>query len=125
MIELFTVIAILFAHFFADFQFQSDYMARKKSSSWGWLTTHVACYIAVLGAVLLMILPEVIKLNWSGFFLYLLINALAHWATDAISSRSAKYFYEQGDRHNFFVAIGFDQLLHTVTLITTWTWIFN
>jgi hypothetical protein len=83
---------------------------------------------------------------------FVAVNAAAHFVQDAITSRinSRLWFFkradgiwaqaeyampkhgrtivnpwiaEGGDRHWFFVAIGFDQLLHYVTLFVTASWL--
>lgn len=69
---------------------------------------------------------------------WFLFNMVLHFVTDAITSRitSALWFFkpvakvdpydiqlyiaEGGSRHWFFVMIGFDQLIHFVTLALTW-----
>lgn len=98
------IILILLVHWFADFVMQTDQMAKNKSTSWKWLSSHILVY----SGCLLVFGP-----------LYALVNGLAHFFTDAITSRITSYLYNKGDVHNFFVVIGADQVLHYVVLIYT------
>ena len=95
---------ILFSHWVADFIFQTDKMAQNKSTSWPWLSSHVLTY-------------SVFMLPYGP--IYALVNGAAHFVTDAITSRVTSYLWRQEKRHDFFVVIGFDQLLHIVVLIAT------
>lgn len=95
---------ILTLHWIADFILQTDKMAINKSTSWVWLSSHVGIYT-------LCLLPF-----GPG---YALANGFAHFITDAITSRITSYLWKKGDRHNFFVVIGADQLLHSAFLIFT------
>ena len=97
--------AVLIAHWIADFVLQTDKMALNKSKSNRWLAYHVGAY----------------TLFMSVFFgpLFGIINGLCHLATDWFSSRITTKLWASGDRHNFFVVIGLDQLAHTLVLLGT------
>lgn len=110
------LIFILFAHWISDFVFQSDKMAINKSKSFYWLTFHVLAYGS--GMLFFMLMTMTI-FSSSSILLYILINSIAHFCTDAVTSRITSYLYSKGDRHNFFVVIGLDQLIHTATLLWT------
>ena len=110
---------ILFGHWYADFVQQTNSMARKKSRSFKWLGKHVityTCYMMFFAAV------AINPLLSTGFMLlwYVLLNGALHFVTDAITSRLTTYFYKNGDRHNFFVTIGFDQFIHMFCLFGTY-----
>jgi hypothetical protein len=47
-----------------------------------------------------------------------------HFATDFITSRIGKPFWEKKDFHNGFVVVGFDQVLHYIQLIYTFKLLF-
>lgn len=108
---------ILFLHWVADFICQTDKMAKNKSTSWKWLSSHV---IAYQGVLLIGLLP-ILGWNFSAFLLlkFVFINGLAHFAIDAVTSRITSKLWAKGQTHNFFVVIGLDQLLHTGILIKT------
>lgn len=98
------IYAVIWIHWMADFIFQTDKMAINKSTSIRWLSSHVLAYSAFF-------LPFGIK--------FALINGAAHFVTDFCTSRATSYLWKKGDRHNFFVVIGFDQALHLTILLLT------
>jgi len=149
-VSLSLIITLLVAHFIGDFVLQSDWMALNKSKRWDALTMHVAVYLFVLSVALMLILIVQIPAS-SSTGTFLLVNTAAHFVTDAVTSRittrlwflqmtrcdhpddpgyqlqtlgGAKAFYvrDTGTRHWFFVTIGADQLLHSVTLLVTASW---
>lgn len=99
------MLALVWLHFLADFVFQTDWMALRKSSQNGPLAAHVLVYS-------LFLLP----FGWK----YAALNGLAHFATDWCSSRVSKALWERGARHGFFVVVGFDQALHLTALVLFW-----
>lgn len=104
MIELSMLLTIIVLHFISDFVLQTEQMALNKSSSNYWLGLHCVIYG----------IPFLI-LGWK----YALINAIAHFIIDYITSRITKYLWNKEKVHEFFVVIGFDQMLHMITLVST------
>jgi len=98
------IIILIWLHFLCDFVIQTDKIAKAKSSSNRALTIHCILYT----------LPF-FYFGW----LYAVINFVAHFITDFLSSRLAGYYYRNGERHKFFIVIGFDQAIHLTTLILT------
>lgn len=112
------LIFVLFAHWASDFVLQSDKMAVNKSKSLKWLGIHILTYS--FGMLAFMLTASLLMhYTLSSVFLYVFVNAIAHFGTDAITSRMTSNLYAKGDRHNFFVVIGLDQLIHTATLFWT------
>lgn len=101
-------LAIIIVHWFADFFLQTDQMAKGKSKSFKWLTIHVLVYSAPL-----------LIFGWK----FAAINGLAHWCTDAVTSKMTSKLWAKGDVHNFFVVIGADQAIHMMTLFYTFWWL--
>jgi len=98
------VLFLVWFHFIADFMCQTDEMALNKSSSNKWLTFHVATYS----------LPFLL-FGWQFAF----VTFITHWITDFLTSRGTAYLWQKGERHWFYVLIGFDQAIHMTTLILT------
>ena len=99
-------LSVILLHYVADFLCQNDWMAVNKSKSWVALTAHVVVYSAVMTLLMGPI---------GGA-----ITFVAHFATDAVTSRlSRRLYYPVFHRHWFFAMIGVDQVLHYVQL--AWT----
>jgi hypothetical protein len=49
-------------------------------------------------------------------FVFSFITFGAHWFTDYYTSRLNSKLWSKGDVHNFFVNVGFDQVLHYIQL---------
>jgi hypothetical protein len=114
-------ITILFIHWFGDYLLQTNEIAAKKSQSISWLTIHVVLYsISLLvGVLLLMTLTDIMPRNHIPLFIG--INGALHWITDLVTSRVA-----QRVSHNprlYYPLIGFDQFLHSATLLYTLQWL--
>ncbi len=104
--SLFEIFMILLIHWLADFVLQTDWQAKNKSSNNYALLTHTGVY----SLIWLVILGP----------MFALITLVAHTITDYFTSRLNKYLWEKGDVHNFFVSVGFDQILHYVQLFLTY-----
>lgn len=101
---------LLAVHWAADFVLQTNEMALGKSTSNRWLSFHVAVYTIALAFLTLS--------PW-----FALVNGALHWVTDYVTSRWTARLWKAERRHDFFVAIGVDQLIHTVTLVLTAAWL--
>ena len=135
------ILVLLIAHMVGDFILQSDWMALNKGKRWDALSLHVGVYIAVVSLIIAAFQPPSpypYAELWQ-FGGWVLVNGVAHFVTDAITSRvtSRLWFLPQvgqgmrptwiqvevkDTRHWFFVAIGADQLLHYIVLFTTAQW---
>jgi len=51
--------------------------------------------------------------------LFPIITFICHWITDYFTSRLNSKLWAKGDVHNFFVSVGFDQVLHYIQLFLT------
>lgn len=123
---------LAFLHWLADFVFQTDEMAKNKSTSWKWLAAHILTYGSVLFTGLYVVAlancTEPFHLGTMFFMgafvgIYTLANMILHAAIDAVTSRITSKLYREGKIHQFFVVIGIDQFLHLSCLIWTFAWI--
>lgn len=115
---LWQFVGLLGVHWVADFVLQTHWQASNKSKNNAALTKHVATYTFCLFVASAAILPSGFAFLW-----FTLANGALHWATDYFTSRLSSKLYAKQDWHNFFVVIGFDQLIHQVTLAMTLWWL--
>jgi hypothetical protein len=110
------LIALLAIHWLADFVLQSQWMSVNKSKRLDALVSHVATYTATLlvGSALIFGVLEIAPLA-----LFVGVNGILHFFTDFVTSRITSRLWQQQREHLFFVAVGFDQLIHQITLIAT------
>lgn len=111
---------ILVAHFVGDFVLQNDRLATQKSKNTGVLLEHVLLYslpLTIAAFVLMYIFPAVPQIH---LYLWLFLNIVLHFVVDYFTSRAnSKIVAKEGMHHNFFLMIGFDQLLHLSILVLT------
>lgn len=112
-----TIMSIIAIHWIADFVLQSDWMAKNKSSNNKALISHVSVYTITLLVFSLVFLPVEYAYIWA------LINGVLHLGVDYVTSRINTYLWNKGRVHDFFVMVGFDQLIHYACLFGTWFFI--
>ena len=113
------IVSILTLHWFCDFILQTRKQAENKSKSLLFLSVHVSNYFGGFVIVLLPFSYITGRFSDQAIMTYCIANALAHWVTDFFTSRWTSYLWHKKDIHSFFAVIGFDQLIHTTTLLTT------
>lgn len=119
--EIFTILMI---HWLSDFVLQTDKQAKGKSKNWGDLLSHTFNYSYMWFIPIMFLFPS----NWTtsqyiiSSTLFCTITFIAHTITDYFTSRLNSKLWSEGKAHNFFVSIGFDQVLHYVQLFLTY-WI--
>lgn len=129
-INLYILFGILFLHWVFDFVFQTGEQAVNKSTSNKYLTVHVLTYtgswsLCISAYVWFFYVKEVdgvyqmAKGGNSLIIFFPTITFICHWITDYYTSRLNTYLYKKSDFHNFFVSVGFDQLLHYAQLLIT------
>ncbi len=102
---------ILLVHWVGDYAFQTSKMAMGKSHHFKWLAMHVITYSVVLLVCSLLLFPLKVAIS------YALINFGFHGITDFFTSKlTAKY---RENPRIFFPILGFDQMIHGVTLYIT------
>ena len=135
MINLKIVLGIILIHWFADFVLQTDKQARGKSKNWSDLLSHTGVYSLVwllVGSFIYLkqfkpynqAHSDMINTYWQYWIprglLFVLITFVFHTITDYFTSRLNSKLWVKGDIHNFFVSIGFDQVLHYTQLFLTY-----
>jgi len=110
------LICLLAIHWLGDFVLQSHWMSVNKSKRLDALAIHVATYTTTLlvGSALLFSEHGIGPLA-----LFVGANGTLHFATDFVTSQIASRLWDQQREHLFFVVVGFDQLIHQVTLVAT------
>lgn len=115
-VNILPIILLFFTHWVGDFLCQTRMMADRKGKSIFWLTVHVLVYAAVLTAAAFVVLSP----PWAITFV--VINFVLHWITDFTTSKYTSYFYQNKNNYGFFSTIGFDQFIHSITLMLTYAY---
>jgi uncharacterized membrane protein len=118
------IFSILSVHFISDFILQTQDQAANKSISNKYLFKHVFNYtlfttiswIFLFHCVIAIPFTESIPSGKINIVLVFFITFISHFITDYITSRWSKVLWEKKSIHDFFVVIGFDQLLHYAQL---------
>lgn len=114
------IILIIFIHWVADFLLQSKSMAIGKSKSNYWLSWHVLIYSLVWFSI------GIFFFDFKSVAIFTLVTFIAHFTTDYFTSRWTSRLYRQEKYYgfpSFFSVIGFDQFLHYLQLILTYTYL--
>lgn len=130
MFSYILILQILFIHWISDFVFQSGWMATNKSKNWLALGSHVLVYTASMGVLLIfssIIVASVgsipggaiMVITPLAFMMWIALNGVLHFITDAVTSRITAKLWKKNDMHNFFVVVGFDQFIHYTCLFVT------
>jgi hypothetical protein len=139
MLSMLMIVQILFAHWVSDFVLQTHWMATNKSKNWLALGSHVLTYTAALGFLMMTLslvmsnlaiaydLPNsvIFEMTPYAFALWVAVNGVLHFVTDAVTSRITSKLWAKGDAHNFFVVIGLDQMIHYLCLFGTMILLIN
>ena len=124
--ELIEIMAIIVIHWIADFVMQTDEQAKGKSSSMFHLMGHMIYYSLawyVFGMAYAFYLGDEYQPDHVACFVA--ITFVIHAIQDYFTSRLNTYLWNKGDVHNFFVSVGFDQVLHYGQLFATYYWLFK
>jgi len=117
-----TISLLLISHFIGDFVLQSRKIATTKSSKLSSLSIHlVILFLSLIPVTLLSKLPIYIP------FIYCILHGLQDWFIWRgykklyTIRKSPPPYYED---HLFYTTIGLDQLLHTIILLSLFTYQF-
>ena len=114
MISFDFVILTLVFHWFADFKFQSHWMASNKSTSNKALGIHVLIYTGF------MFLLGLTQFGFVNSVLFAILNGVIHFCVDYCTSRLASFRWKQQRWHDFFEVVGVDQSIHYLTIFGTY-----
>lgn len=114
MSQLSAFLILLAVHWLADFVLQTHWQAQNKSKRNDALGAHVGVYTLALAIGSMLIFGQ--STAWVYFWA---LNGVLRLTTDYFTSRWSSRLYAKQDWHNFFVVIGFDQLIHQTTLALT------
>lgn len=109
MIEVTSLLLLLLAHWVGDFVLQPRWIGENKSKGILILLLHGLIYSMPVAIVSYFVFEEWL-VPW-------LLIVDSHIFIDYFSSKVTKYFYKKNKIYLFFTTIGFDQLLHTGTII--------
>jgi hypothetical protein len=107
-----TIMTIIAMHWIADFVLQTNWQAKNKSKNNLALLLHVTTYMVCLSVCGFIFLP----LDALTIKLWVLANGAAHFSVDYVTSRINTYLWNKGRVHDFFVMVGFDQVIHYACL---------
>ena len=119
MISFYFIIAVIVTHWIADFVFQTHWMAVNKSKNNIALSVHVFVYTIIIGLILGTPLYVYGYMSYAILSSWIVINGILHFITDYITSRITSKLWAKQDYHNFFVVVGFDQVIHYTCLFGT------
>lgn len=135
MISIYNLFFIFLIHFIADFMFQTRNMGRKKSKNIYWLISHIIVYTFIT-TILWALFLGLFEQSLSTLLLFVLITFSTHFFTDYFTSKlSGLCYLRMLDKTNdvkkrnlyewaFWSTIGFDQLIHNLTLILTYIYLY-
>ena len=109
--------SVIFIHWFADFVLQTHWQATNKSKNNLALTMHVLVYSSIWVGI--AGLYSILTGNYYMVLFFPTITFVCHWITDYLTSRLNTILYNKGDIHNFFVSVGWDQVMHYAQLFIT------
>lgn len=115
MINYKILLAFALLHWLADFALQTHWQATNKSKDLWALAKHVGSY-----SIVWFLYSWTLFLNPWHCIAFAVTTFFFHFLTDLITSRYTKECFEEGDYHNGFVVIGFDQILHYIQLLVTY-----
>lgn len=132
---LISFLILLAAHWFGDFFLQTHWQASNKSKDLTALGRHVFVYTSFVTFVAAFVFGVNLALGkffFANFFLHLVTDAvtsritsklfMAQFETIAVGTEPRLAMKRNFNPHNFFVVIGYDQLLHQAALAGTMWW---
>ena len=110
------IMNVIAMHWVADFVLQTDWQAKNKSKDNFALLFHVITYTICIFVCGIFLLTELTPQNIKMWGLWALANGIIHFGVDYVTSRINTYLWSKGRVHDFFVMVGFDQVIHYACL---------
>lgn len=115
------LILAFITHFIADFLLQSREMGKNKSSNYKFLSQHI-------GIIFVCFLPFGLKFAAANALIHAIIdkniwNLYKLYVVSLYESERDAAYHEYWEDHWFYATIGFDQLLHALTLIVLFNYL--
>ena len=112
-----TIMTVIAMHWFADFVLQTDWQAKNKSKDNFALLFHVTTYtICIFVCGIFFLTNELTLQNIKIWEVWAFLNGVVHFGVDYVTSRINTYLWNKGRVHDFFVMVGFDQVIHYACL---------
>ena len=111
-----TIMTVIAMHWVADFVLQTDWQAKNKSKDNFALLFHVLTYTICIFVCGIFLLTELTPQNIKMWELWAFLNGVVHFGVDYVTSRINTYLWNKGRVHDFFVMVGFDQVIHYACL---------
>lgn len=118
MLHYYEVIGLAIAHYAGDYYFQTSEIAEGKSKDNSILLTHIIIY-----SIFQWIAFSVMVNNEIKALAFTFITAIIHFIQDYFTSRWAREMKEMNNMSMYFKILGFDQLFHTVQLVSTYAYL--
>lgn len=116
-----TIALLLSLHFLADFVLQSREMGKKKSQEPVWLFSHLAiqCMVFMLFVGWKFAIANAAIHGVIDWYIWRFYKLSVAWRFPDATVNNFKFWED----HLFFTTIGFDQLLHGLTLVLLAEWL--
>ena len=112
-----SIMTVIAMHWVADFVLQTDWQAKNKSKDNFALLFHVTTYtICIFVCGIFFLTNELTLQNIKIWEVWAFLNGVVHFGVDYVTSRINTYLWNKGRVHDFFVMVGFDQVIHYACL---------
>jgi hypothetical protein len=114
------LVILFIVHYFGDF-FVQVYAWKSTTRQIRNLIIHTVTYIFVIifGVIVLQAIFPGITIKYHSFLLFILINAVLHFLTDATTKKLTKILKNHNEMTAYVNIVALDQMIHYITLLIT------